>query len=331
MGSRRQIVFNRNGPVTLMSVLALKSSNEKLSVWGIGMVLTYNFLSSAKEVASGSIVQTIAPMALTAFVFLIVLLVFQVLSAAQGAEVYKAPLLDKSLIFKLNLFSCGSWIGFFYSVKFLEPAIVSALMVGLGPALSTILIPLWHKDGAVRRVDVLGAIGILMSTAYILHVVATGNSSLGNLTISDILHGGVSALLGSVSMVGSSIFSKKLSNVGARPVAIMAHRFYLLVLAAFSIALLSNTGFGWLWSYWAPVLALAVFGVILPLWALQIGLKHLEPMYVMILISTAPGFACMIQLLDPRLAARPEVYFGVALLCGSAILSQVPWLGQKLH
>lgn len=292
---------------------------------GLLMVMLYNILSSTKEVVSGAMVQTIDPIALTAFIFAIVTIFFQFIAAIRGVEVYTRPFDNPGLLVTLNIFSCGSWIGFFYSVSYLEPAIVSALMVGVGPALTALLLPVWYKSKRARPLEVAGSLGILISTGFIIFLVATGNSSLGEITTKDILHGSISALIGSVAMVGSSIFSKKLSDVGNPPVVIMAHRFYLLVGVAFFIALFARVDFFSLLPVMPYVLALAAFGVILPLWALQVGIKNLDPLVVMILISTAPAFTYAIQLLDSRLEVRPTVLFGVALLCIFAIVSQIRW------
>jgi drug/metabolite transporter (DMT)-like permease len=311
-----------------ISMLRQRGGVAAGSAVGVGMVMTYNLLSATKEVISGSLVQTVDPIALTALVFTIVLVVFQCLAIARGNAVYTRPFSHAGMLLLLNLFTCGAWIGFFYSVAFLEPAVVSALMVGLGPALATMLVPAWY-GGSARKPEILGAAGILISTSYIAYVAATGNSSMGSLSAHDLLHGGLSALLGSVAMVGASIYSKRLSNAGARPVAIMAHRFYLLVAVAFGIALLTQTELATLAPYGAMILSLSVLGVVVPLWALQVGIKYLQPVYVTILISTAPTFTYTIQLLDSRLEVRPEIFVGVVALCLSAILSQVTWVRRK--
>lgn len=305
------------------TVLSARRALTAGPFFGVGMVMLYNLLSSAKEVVSGAIVQRIDPIALTAVVFALVTLFFQASARIGGREVYSKPFSDRPRLLALNLFSCGAWIGFFYSVRYLEPAIVSALMVGVGPALATLLIPIWYRPRKIRPLELVGSIGILLASIYILGLVTTGNSSLGYLSAHDIAQGGVSALLGSICMVGASIFSKRLSDSGCEPVAIMAHRFYLLVAATLIISIAARADFPALTPYWAWIVGLALLGVIVPLWALQHGIRNLDPLLVMILISTAPAFTFAIQLLDPRLSARPAVLAGVGLLCAFAAVSQL--------
>jgi drug/metabolite transporter (DMT)-like permease len=293
--------------------------------FGTAMVLIYNLLSASKEVYSGHMLQYIDPNRLTLSVFFFVFSFFQFASFYNNKKNYFAPLATRRDLLILNIFTCGSWIGFFYSIKYIEPAIVSSLMVGFGPSISILLVPILYHNSKFNYLEVMSAIGILFGTFYLIVISANGNSSLGDIDISAVLKGSILAAIGSVCMVGAGIFSKRLSNNGIKPAAIMAHRFYLLILSA-TIMALCTTGINIdIDSIIYIILPISFFGVIIPLWCLQIGIKYLEPTSVMIIISTAPTFTYLIGFLDPRLNLNKYILFGVLFICSFAILSRLRW------
>ena len=286
------------------------------------MVFIYDILSSSKEVYSGHLVQEADPLLLTATIFFIVLLFFHVIARIERVNTYNIPASNLKVAILLNFFSAGAWIGFFFSVKFLEPAIVSSLMVGVGPSLSVVASPFLYAEVPRYRWKLMTSLGILGGATYLIIIGLLGESSVAHLTLNNLCLGGSAAVLGSISMVGASIYSKHLSDLGASPASIMAHRFYILVPLSILLAVMGggNLAFPRL----EEVFGLSFFGVIIPLWCLQIGIRHLAPTEVMTIIAVAPAFTYLIQAFDPRLEMNFSVFWGVIVICGFAIISQRP-------
>ena len=110
-----------------------------------------------------------------------------------------------------------------------------------------------------------------------------------------------------------------MSTTGVTTSSIMAHRFYILIPVAFFVAIY-NEGFNQALIDNVPMLlVMAIFGVLVPLWFLQKGTKLLKPVIVLIIISMAPGYTYLIELLDPRLTPKIEVLLAITLLTSVAI------------
>jgi drug/metabolite transporter (DMT)-like permease len=288
---------------------------------GTAMVLAYNVLSATKEVVSGHLIQTLSPFALACVAFALVAAVFHVAARARGRAAYRAPFAARPDLLWLNLMTLGAWLGFFYSVRYLEPAIVSAVMVGFGPAVMVAVSPLWYRKARIGAGETAASFGILLATLYLILVSSSGMSAMGELTGEALAKGGLSAAVGSVAMVGATVFSKRVSDAGSSPAAIMAHRFYALIPASLALALLDGGFDERLVESWPVVVGITVAGVLVPLWSLQNGIRRLPPSRVVIIISTAPAFTYVIQYLDPRLAQSVEVLPGILAICALAALS----------
>lgn len=292
---------------------------------GAASVLGYNFLSASKEVYSGHLVQEYDPFLITGLVFAFAFGIFQTLALSLSRENYRTPLSRSRDLVWLNLHTSGAWIGFFFSVKYLEPAIVSVVMVGLGPAIAVFAGPLINRKQKLDIWEAACATGILLSTMLLTVISLEGKSAIGLTNGMNVVLGLGAAAAGSGAMVGASMYSKRLSEAGARPVSIMAHRFYILLpLSAAAAFLLHPSGEGLPAVPSAGIIAgLSVLGVAIPLWLLQLGIQKLRPVEVIMIIATAPAFTFALQALDPRLSLNMAVLGCILFMCGCVLCSRL--------
>ena len=216
-------------------------SFKKASLMGIAFLLVYNILISLKEVVSGHIVQALSPFLLVFLTFTFCGIVFQIISLIKYRDIYFKPFSDFKTLVKVNISTVGAWVGFFYGVKYLEPAIVSTLAGGFGPAIATLfqssLKPIKIK---IHPIEKLSAIGILIRSVILSYISLTGMSSIKLLDAIDISKGIFLTLLSSVCVVITTYYTKRISDMGCSPPVIMAHRFYLLTPFSLIFFLLTN-------------------------------------------------------------------------------------------
>jgi drug/metabolite transporter (DMT)-like permease len=292
---------------------------------GAAAVLGYNFLSASKEVYSGHLVQEYDPFLITGLVFACAFGIFQTLALVLSRANYRVPLSQRGDLAWLNLHTSGAWIGFFFSVKYLEPAIVSVVMVGLGPAIAVFASPLISRDQKLDAWEAVCATGILLSTILLTIISLEGKSAIGLTNGLNVALGLAAAAAGSGAMVGASMYSKRLSEAGAKPVSIMAHRFYILLPLSVAAAFLLRPA-GEALPAMPPVeiiAGLSVLGVAIPLWLLQIGIQNLRPVEVIMIIATAPAFTFALQALDPRLSLNVAVLGCILFMCGCVLCSRL--------
>lgn len=279
----------------------LNAQFNKISLIGIGFVLIYNIFSSIKEVVSGHIVQTISPFLLVVLTFGFAAIVFQIIALLKYRDEYSKPFQDYSTLIKVNISTVGAWIGFFYGVKYLEPAIVSTLIAGIGPAIATIYQSFSKPNRIKNPIVNYTAIGILICSILLVWFSLTGMTSLESMNYIDITKGVILTFISSVCVVITTFYTKKLSGIGCSPITIMAHRFYLLIPVSLVAFFITNKQEVNIIEEAPIILYIAIFGATIPLLCLQYGIKYCKPVMVVTLLAVAPLFTYLFELADPRL------------------------------
>lgn len=286
----------------------------KLTVTGILLILLYNLLSATKGVYLASLLQAYHPVLILVACFSLVA-VFFIAIQARSLRALSGRVRGATLdVIAINLTSAGSWFSFYYALKFLEPAVVTAISASMGP-LSTILLARYLRPGKpATRVEMISSAGIFAAMLVLISGTWLGYSAVGAINAPRAAMGIGATLLCGMSVVGNTIFSKRLNDRQINPRAIMAVRFFLLIalgailLPHGSAAVLASPG------TLAPIFLIAVFGIIIPLYALQIGIARCEPIVVAMTLATAPLFVYAVQFFDARLHSSPTTLAGVALL-----------------
>ena len=112
-----------------------------------------------------------------------------------------------------------------------------------------------------------------------------------------------------VGSVTSVIYSKRLSEAGLSPQSVLAVRFFLILAVTWTLTGLSAKP--QLAATFLPALFIAVIGVAIPLYLLQVGIKHTEPITAAIVPSLSPLVAYLLQLPVGRLKASALTLAGV--------------------
>jgi drug/metabolite transporter (DMT)-like permease len=291
---------------------------------GIAYVSAFLVLANANAVFSGSLLQSLHPFTFLFWSFFATSIFFGAfLVAKNGLGALALNRASMVPLLTLNATSAFSWIGYFYALRFIEPAIVSAIMGGLGP-LSTILL-----ERAVRRRRLpsriyVAATGILFGTGILAWASLTGLSGLKEISISASVIGLTASAIGGASQALNTIATKQLGERGWTATQIMTHRFYLLLVVAAFLAL-TGPGLSLGSTSQAGFLAIAtVLGVIAPLWPLQRGILLSEPFTVAALLSLAPILTYLFQVFDDR------IHWSIASATGCAVVAIFMIYGTRM-
>lgn len=293
---------------------------------GIMLIIAFNVLSAAKEVYVAHLLQAAHPMVVLLFTFSITALFFLSLEVRSFASYVQGLRRQRVNVLLLNITTMVSWMSFFMALKFIEPAVADAIGFALGPILTIMMWRALRPDRPATRGEVVAAIGIFIGVLVLLGSTGSGRSAVGHISFNDNLLGLACSLVCGLAVVGNTIFSKRLSDSGMTAHRVMAQRFLLLIASGIalwpaSVPLASITI-----EFMGIMLLIALFGVIIPLYVLQLGIERCEPVTVSLLLSCLPAFSLLLQLFDPRLALS---YYSVAgiILCvgftGIGIISRI--------
>ena len=291
------------------------SDSSKL---GVFLVLSFLIMANANAVFSGWLLQSIPTFKLLFWGFLITTLFFFIrLSLSHGLAALKIPHTSFIGLITLNIASSISWIGYYWALKFIEPAIVSALMGCIGPLF--ILMAGFISTRSISINQAFTSVGIIVGTAVLSWASIANLSAVKNVTEHNVLFGLGAAFIGGLGQVMTTLSTKSLAKQNWNASQIMAHRFYLLTVIS-GIAALSSTGL--LLESLDSILsvgAVSILGILIPLWLLQKGIIICSPFTVSVLLSLGPLMTLLFQGFDSRLLWSNMSVVG----CGIIVLSTI--------
>ena len=213
-------------------------------------------------------------------------------------------------IVKLNMASVLAFMGFYFALKYVESAIVSALEMGIGP-LFVLLLAVFAKE-YIPKVQWVIAIGTLFACIILIMAVLSGNSALQMDVTLPVIIALVASVGCGIGAVFCTRYSKKLSEAGWTSSMILTHRYYGIILLSFVATY--DVFFYYFSGNIMWIIAVTVVGVMLPMYLLQLGIQHCTTLMVMMSLCFVPVFTFFFQLFDPRLSWSPISFVGILLL-----------------
>ncbi len=197
----------------------------------------------------------------------------------------------------LNASTALTFLCFFYALKLIEPAIVGAVEIGIGPILAVgmSLALAGERPTPLRLVVCAG----ILAGCLILGVAALQGSGFESFGWNAWLGLGASVAAG-IGAVLITMASKALLNRGWKFGAVLAHRFYLILPISLAMTLGTDTStIEWSGALWATLLVVSVVGVLAPLYFLQVGIGRCDPYTVMVTMAALPVLTFVIEGLSP--------------------------------
>lgn len=221
----------------------------------------------------------------------------------------------------LNIGTALTFLMFFQALKLIEPAIVGAVEIGIGPLLALIFALVLHgQRSSVKQLIVCA--GILLGCA-ILAIAAQRGTGLSTDSTQPWLGLGASAAAG-VGAVVITMASKQLLNRGWDFGAVLAHRFYLIIPLSLVMTLNSDlTAIDWTGALVAALLVVSVIGVLAPLYLLQIGIGRCDTYAVMVTMAALPVLTFLIEGLSPAYHWSLTTAAGLVVISGFLMLDML--------
>lgn len=304
-----------------MKVLTLRNIQlSKSMTIGSSFLLLSALLISISQVYYANQVQGVHPFLFTGVSFFITAVVFNVISLRQRTQRKISAEYSKMDWIMLNGSSVLAFMGFYYGLKFIEPAIVSSLEMGVGPFFVIVVTAIIAREKLkATRAQWIITLGTFAASVLMIATALLGFSGVAMATDMNLILGIIASVLCGLGAVLCAIYSKRLSKAGWTSSKILAHRFYAIIVISFVMT------YGILLAYFMDninwILLVTVFGVTIPTFLLQKGIQHCEPFVVMMSICFIPAFTFFFQLFDPRIMWSTPTLIGVLLLSVLGIMS----------
>jgi drug/metabolite transporter (DMT)-like permease len=292
-------------------------------VQGLLPLVGFTFLTAALDVYAGNQLQAHAPATVAAISFTLAAVFFLAVTVVRhgGAATLRPLRAQRSDVIMINVTTAVTWLSMLYALKFLEPAVVNVVGLALGPTLTLMLAPLLRPGTSALRAEVFVSIGIGVLIVLLVWSSFTGHSAIGELSAVKTTLGIGLALLTGIGSVSNVIYSKRLSDAGLSPQGVLSLRFFLMIVVTWLVTATSrHPG---IVAAFLPSAAIAVIGVALPLFLLQVGIKHTEPITASILLAFSPVFAFLLQLLDRRLTLSVLTLVSVVCIVALVVVGTV--------
>jgi drug/metabolite transporter (DMT)-like permease len=278
---------------------------------GLLPLLGFALFTAALDVFAGNQLQAHSAATVAAISFTLATVFF--LGGAiirQGVTATLRPLRTcRHDVVMINVTTAVTWLSMLFALRFLEPAVVNVVGLALGPLLTVLVSRRLRPGMAVLRAEVMASLGIGLMIGLLVWGSFTGRSAVGDLSATETAVGVGLTLLCGLGSVANVIYSKRLSDAELTPQSILAVRFFLMLVVTWTIVAASaEPGLG---AAFLPSALIAVVGVALPLYLLQVGIKHTEPITASILLTLSPLFAFFLQLPDGRLNPSALTFAGV--------------------
>ena len=200
-------------------------------------------------------------------------------------------------ILLLNVSTAVTFLAFFQALKLIEPAIVAAIEIGVTPPLALLVGYLLQRTRPNRTQGIV-CTGILIGCFMLAAAAHTGSGLSGSGQHASL--GIAASIIAGAGAVAITVASKALMERGWSRGAILAHRFYLIIPVAFLFTMYTPIdpvvktfpimGF---------IVAIAVLGVVLPLYLLQIGIERTDAYTVLSTMAALPVFTFLLEAFSP--------------------------------
>ncbi len=291
------------------------------------LVLTFCLSQALRDVYFGSVFQHVGFFAVILIAFLLSTVIFGAVTAVRTPGALGILRDQLSTVLAINVTTALAWTCYFFALTHLEPSIVNTVHSGMGPltviALAACRVRL-AKPSVMRRGERFAYAGIALSLAALWWVVLSGNSGLPDASYATNLIGLVLLTISGSSITVSLLYCKRLHDHGVSAEAVTATRYLLLILLAGCVeayhgGMQGIGGFDHLMTLSLAATAL----IVLPLFALQVGIALTAPLTAHVIRSLGPVCVFALQQIDGRLVYSTPTLICILVYSAAAIASNL--------
>jgi drug/metabolite transporter (DMT)-like permease len=261
----------------------------------------------------GSIFQSVSFLFVAALAFSLTCVVFITASVVRRPQDLQRLTAALVPFLALNATTAVAWLGFFYGLRHLEPAVVATLYNGVGSLVVLLLGSVGWKAAKAESslLERLFFAGIAAALVALALVVLSGQSGLPTSGIAtEAIALAVVMVAGSMITVGHMI-ARWFNDAGVHSDAVQGTRFLLTLIAAVILEALFGESAARPSIEAIPLLAIAAFALIVtPSFLVQLGISRTTPLTANVFRALGPVFVFAAQQFDGRLR-----FSGATLLC----------------
>lgn len=287
---------------------------RKSQLLGIFLVLIATIIANANAVYLGHLAQGLPPALLSFYYGLMAFLFFLLLRWRFLKGILGNTRKSVSDVVGLNVVTMGNWVGYIFALKYLEPAITVAIIVGTGPIFVILLGRYLRPHGRIYRGEHGSAIGILFTLFLLTYLTHSGKTGIGTLPAIGFLIGIFGSITSGVAMAATTIYLKNLTEKGWKSFDIMMVRFFLLIFVSFLLCHQQSISLRLDGTPWTSIFVAAVTGTVIPLGLYVIAIRKVEPITAIILLATGPIFTLLFQFFDHRIVWSYHTLISILIL-----------------
>jgi drug/metabolite transporter (DMT)-like permease len=301
------------------------------------LVLAFCLSQALRDVYFGHAFQRVDFFAVILIAFSLSTVIFGVITAIRTPGEFGKLRGHLSTVLAVNVTTALAWTCYFYALTHLEPAIVNTVHSGMGPltviALAACGVRL-AKPGVLRRAERFAYAGIALSLAALWWAVLSGHSGLPDAGNATNLIGLVLLSISGSSITVSLLYCKRLHDHGVSAEAVTTARYLLLILLAGCVEAYNGgmQGVGGL-DHLATLSLAATVLIVLPLFALQVGIAQTAPLTAHVIRSLGPVCVFALQQIDGRLVYSTPTLVCILAYSAAAIASNLAhgWREQRTY
>jgi drug/metabolite transporter (DMT)-like permease len=270
------------------------------------MVLLFCLSQAFRDVYLASIFQELDFFSVIAIAFGLSTLLFGSVTSLRRPGDFATLRRQARIALAMNITTAMAWTCYFFGLEHIEPAIVNTIHSGMAPLTVVTLracgVTLAQAQ-RVRRAEYACYAGLALALAGLWWVVLSGRSGFAGADRGSSLLGLVLLLVSGASITISLLYSKQLHDQGVSAAGVTAVRYLLIIAVATAVEIFK----GWPAALRAPssvavISAAATILIVLPTFALQIGIARTAPLTAQVIRALGPVCVFALQPFDRRLS-----------------------------
>lgn len=296
-----------------------KTQNHLL---GITLGFLYCLTSAVSLIMVNHYEQSFSPTKLLFYSFFITALIFIGLMIPKFKSTIHASKKYIMTIVLLNITTAAAWITTFYSLKYINPAIVIGIIFGTIPIANLIISALTRGESNITKKDTLFAIIIfLIITAlisrYLIHVSHTINHTTDTLIYLSLAF----CMIAGFGTASCIVYMKKLSIIHFSTTQIMSVRFLLITILSAGLMWISHISFSLSIDELIKIIFVVLLTTVLPLFLFQKSVEYTTATNLSFIIPLQPVITYAIQWIQGTFHLSFPLFFLTILLSITIIVS----------
>lgn len=298
---------------------------------GMSAVLGYCFISAFSRVFVSNVLQIEDPITLSFYIFTLGALIFATANVQRYRLLFAKLKCNKMNLMYLNITTMGSWLFLAYPLKFIEPAIVSTITLGIGPILSLLLSDKLYIRSEKSFLDMLIAGGLFLVILFLINVCLYTNEGNNDISLYNKIVSLICCTIVGISIVVNGFQTRKLINNDFSSLDILMLRFILLIFVSGIITFIYHPDISILSGMMdRSIVFSALIFVVLPLFLIQLSMRQLKPITISMMIPLMPVLTYLFECYDQRLITFNHTLYAILMVFFLMLLATYIRLSRRV-